>query len=153
MCFRRLRAFLFKTRRSDSFQYKLWETHCYKIALGWLSCLRYLARITRPPQRCVMLRSTLVFFFSFYSLGNLVILILSQHIWALNNTTMDDCNQKNITFGCTVCRHIWTPCFDHSGTHGGRGRGEDICCNRRSVLLESDNGRSTWVAGVVVEQE
>ena len=51
MCFRRLRAFLFKTRRSDSFQYKLWETHCYKIALGWLSCLRYLARISRPPQR------------------------------------------------------------------------------------------------------
>ena len=51
MCFRRLRAFLLKTRRSDSFQYKLWETHCYKIALGWLSCLRYLARITRPPQR------------------------------------------------------------------------------------------------------
>ena len=51
MCFRRSRAFLLKIRRSDSFQYKLWETHYYKIALGWLSCLRYLARITRPPQR------------------------------------------------------------------------------------------------------
>ena len=61
-------------------------------------------------------------FFSFYSLGNLVILILSQHIWALNNTSLDDCNQKSIT------------CFHHKGTHGGRGgRREDICCRFHSA--------------------
>ena len=40
-----------------------------------------------------------------------------------------------------------------SDSQSVQGTVQSIFYNRRSVLLESDSGRSMWVAGGVVEQE
>ena len=84
--------------------------------------------------------------------------------WALKNTTKMITKKKHVTWASLLLRndklhnhsHMPLDPLDHgsrSHSQSVQGTVQSIFYNRRRVLLESDSGRSTWVAGVVVEQE
>ena len=103
------------------------------------------------------------FFLSIFYYDGLWHFQFAEH-WALKNTTKMITKKKHVTWASLLLRndklhnHSRMPLdpLDHgsrSHSQSVQGTVQSIFYNRRSVLLESDSGRSIWVAGVVVEQE
>ena len=102
------------------------------------------------------------FFLSIFYYDGLWHFQFAEH-WALKNTTKMITKKKHVTWASLLLCNDKLQNHSHmpypldlgicSHSQSVQGTVQSIFDNRRSVLLESDSGRSTWVAGAVVEQE